>query len=174
MSDFSATTCVRAAVGTDQSYGAVIPPLHLSTNFTFKGLGERRKYDYTRSGNPTRDILGETLAELEEGHGAIVTSSGMAALTALVHLVDADQLILAPHDCYGGTFRLLTALHKQGRARVLFLDQGDHRTFENAFTAGSEKVGLVLVETPSNPLLRVVDIAAISAICRRHGAFGGR
>lgn len=170
MSDFSATTCVRAAVGTDQSYGAVIPPLHLSTNFTFKGLGDRRKYDYTRSGNPTRDILGETLAELEEGHGAIVTSSGMAALTALVHLVDADQLILAPHDCYGGTFRLLTALHKQGRARVLFLDQGDHRAFENAFTSGAEKVGLVLVETPSNPLLRVVDIAAISAICRRHGA----
>ena len=169
MGDFSATTCVRAAIGSDPSFGAVIPPLHLSTNFTFKGLGDRRKYDYTRSGNPTRDILGDTLAELEDGHGAIVTSSGMAALTALVHLVDADQLILAPHDCYGGTFRLLTALHKQGRARVHFLDQGDHGAFENAFTEGPNKVGLVLVETPSNPLLRVVDIAAISAICQGHG-----
>ncbi len=168
MSEFSATTCVRAAVATDTSHGAVIPPLHLSTNFTFKGLGERRQYDYTRSGNPTRDLLAETLAELEGGHGAIVTSSGMAALTAIVHLVDAGQVIVAPHDCYGGTFRLLAALDKQGRARVKFVDQGDHEALTHAFREGD--VGLVLVETPSNPLLRVVDIAKVSELCRRHGA----
>ncbi|MHA4899811.1 PLP-dependent transferase, partial [Enterococcus faecium] len=84
-----------------------------------------RQYDYSRSGNPTRDQLGETLATLEGGHGAVITASGMAALTLLVHLVDSKQHILAPHDCYGGTFRLLTALHKQGRALVSFVDQGD-------------------------------------------------
>jgi len=168
VSQFSATSCVRAAVATDTSHGAVIPPLHLSTNFTFKGLGERRQYDYTRSGNPTRDQLAETLAELEGGHGAIVTSSGMAALTAVVHLIDAGQVIIAPHDCYGGTYRLLAALDKQGRTRVRFVDQGDQAALAHAFAEGD--VGLVLVETPSNPLLRVVDIAAVSARCRQYGA----
>ena len=80
----SATRAVRAAIESDTQHGAVVPPLHLSSNFTFAGLGKKRPYDYTRSGNPTRDALGEALAELEGGAGAVVTSSGMAARSGRV------------------------------------------------------------------------------------------
>lgn len=162
-----ATIAVRSSIATDPTHGAVVPPLYLSTNFTFAALGERRTYDYTRSGNPTRDQLGEALAALEGGHGAVVTASGMAALTLIAHLVPASGRIIAPHDCYGGTFRLLTALERQGRLRVSFIDQSDQAAWSKAL---SEKIDLVLIETPSNPLLRVVDIASIATQCKRHGA----
>ena len=164
--DSLTTVAVRAGVAVDPTHGAVIPPLYLSTNFTFKAFGERRDYDYTRSGNPTRDVLAEALSTLEGGHSAVITASGMASLTLLTHLIDADGLIVAPHDCYGGTFRLFTALAKQGRIRVAFIDQTDPAALADAF---KEKVALVLVETPSNPLLRVVDIAAVAAQCKKHG-----
>lgn len=162
-----ATIAVRSAIATDTVHGAVVPPLYLSTNFTFSGLGQPRSYDYTRSANPTRDQLADALADLEGGFGAVVTGSGMAALTLVAHLVPAAGRILAPHDCYGGTFRLLTALQRQGRLQVSFVDQSDEVALSRAF---QEKVDLVLVETPSNPLLRVVDIEQIAAIAKKHGA----
>jgi cystathionine gamma-synthase len=167
MSPRPATIAVRAAIATDAAHGAVVPPLYLSTNFTFAGLGAKRKYDYTRSGNPTRDQLGEAIAQLEGGHGAVVTASGMAALTLVAHLVPASGRVIAPHDCYGGTFRLLTALERQGRLKVSFVDQGDDKALAEALR---EPVALVLVETPSNPLLRVVDIEKIARACKQHGA----
>ena len=83
-----ATRAVRASIESDTQHGAVVPPLHLSSNFAFAGFGEKRQYDYTRSGNPTRDALGDALAELEGGAGAVVTSSGMAALTLLTQLLE--------------------------------------------------------------------------------------
>jgi cystathionine gamma-synthase len=167
MSPRPATIAVRSAIATDAAHGAVVPPLYLSTNFTFAGLGAKRKYDYTRSGNPTRDQLGEAIAQLEGGHGAVVTASGMAALTLVVHLVPASGRVIAPHDCYGGTFLLLTALERQGRLKVSFVDQGDDKALAEALR---EPVALVLVETPSNPLLRVVDIEKIARACKQHGA----
>lgn len=167
MSPRPATIAVRSAIATDAAHGAVVPPLYLSTNFTFAGLGAKRKYDYTRSGNPTRDQLGEAIAQLEGGHGAVVTASGMAALTLVAHLVPASGRVIAPHDCYGGTFRLLTALERQGRLRVSFVDQGDERALAEALR---EPAALVLVETPSNPLLRVVDIEKVARACKQHGA----
>jgi cystathionine gamma-synthase len=92
------TRAVRAAIESDTQHGAVVPPLHLSSNFAFAGLGEKGQYDYTRSGNPTRDALAEALSSLEEGVGAVVTSSGMAALTLLCHLQQPGDVIVAPHD----------------------------------------------------------------------------
>ena len=162
-----ATIAVRSSIATDPTHGAVVPPLYLSTNFTFSGLGARRTYDYTRSGNPTRDQLAEALAALEGGHGAVVTASGMAAITLVAHLIPASGRIIAPHDCYGGTFRLLTALERQGRLRLTLIDQSDSDAWAEAL---KDKVDLVLVETPSNPLLRVVDIEEIANLCKRHGA----
>ena len=84
----AATLAVRAALESDTQHGAVVPPLHLSSNYTFAGYGEKRRYDYCRSGNPTRDALAEALTALEGGAGCTVTSSGMAALTLLVHLLE--------------------------------------------------------------------------------------
>lgn len=160
------TAATRAGVCTDTNHGAVMPPLYLSTNFSFDGLGGQREYDYTRSGNPTRDILGRALAELEGGVGAVITSTGMSALTLLTHLLPAQGLVLAPHDCYGGTFRLLKALADKGILRAKFIDFGNEVVLRTELASGAD---LVLVETPSNPLLRVVDLAAIGELCRSHG-----
>ena len=100
-----ATVAVRASIESDKQFGAVVPPLYLSSNFTFAGYGDKRQYDYTRSGNPTRDALADALSDLEGGAGAIVTSSGMAAITLLVQLLKPGDLLIAPHDCYGNPHR---------------------------------------------------------------------
>ena len=110
----SATQAVRAALESDAQHGAVVPPLHLSSNYTFEGFGRPRQYDYTRSGNPTRDALGRALTELEGGAGAVVTASGMSAITLVCQLLRPGDLLIAPHDCYGGSFRLFRNLADRG------------------------------------------------------------
>lgn len=162
-----ATRAVRASIESDTQHGAVVPPLHLSSNFAFAGFGEKREYDYTRSGNPTRDALADALNELEGGAGAVVTSSGMAALTLLTQLLEPGDTIVAPHDCYGGTFRLFEQQSKKGLFAVEFVDQSDDEALRRACAL---KPKIILAETPSNPLLRVVDIAHISAAARQCGA----
>lgn len=163
----SATRAVRAAIESDTQHGAVVPPLHLSSNFTFAGFGEKRRYDYTRSGNPTRDALADALTELESGAGAVVTSSGMAALNLVCQLLEPDDLLIAPHDCYGGTYRLFESLAAKGHFHVEFVEQ----TCPEALLAACERgPRLILVETPSNPLLRIVDIAGVAAHARSCGA----
>jgi len=163
----TATRAVRAAIESDTQHGAVVPPLHLSSNFAFSGFGEKRQYDYTRSGNPTRDALGDALADLEGGAGAVVTSSGMAALTLITQLLKPGDLLVAPHDCYGGTFRLFDALAAKGLFDLAFVDQTDPQALD---AVCARKPRLILVETPSNPLLRIVDIAAVAERARNCGA----
>jgi cystathionine gamma-synthase len=141
--------------------------MHLSSNFAFAGFGEKRHYDYTRSGNPTRDALADVLAELEEGAGAVVTSSGMAALTLLAYLLEPGDLLIAPHDCYGGTYRLFENLAKKGHFDVAFVDQTDTQALA---AACERRPAIILTETPSNPLLRIVDIQAVAATAKRCGA----
>ena len=162
-----ATRAVRAAIESDTQHGAVVPPLHLSSNYAFAAFGEKRRYDYTRSGNPTRDALGDALTALECGAGAIVTASGMAALNVLVQLLEPGDVFVVPHDCYGGTFRLYEALARKGHFEVLFVDQTDDEAL-NAACARRPK--LILTETPSNPLLRIVDIAKVAAHAQSCGA----
>ena len=162
-----ATRAARSGLGSDTQHGAVVPPLHLSSNFTFAGFGDKRRYDYTRSGNPTRDALGAALAELEGGAGTVVTCSGMAAITLVCQLLEPGDLLLAPHDCYGGTHRLLSSLAARGQFRLSFVDQSDPAALAAAFAAQPR---MVLVETPSNPLLRITDLDAVGRLCRESGA----
>jgi cystathionine gamma-synthase len=163
-----ATRTVRAGLESDTQFGAVVPPIYLTSNFAFDGYRRpRSKYDYTRSGNPTRDSLAEALADLEGGAGAVVTCTGLAAVTLLMMTLPAGSRVLAPHDCYGGTFRLLTKLNSQGQLNVDFVDQGDPAALARALAA---KPKLVWIETPSNPLLRIVDIRALSAAAHAVGA----
>ena len=162
-----ATRAVRASIESDTQHGAVVPPLHLSSNFAFAGFGEKREYDYTRSGNPTRDALAEALADLEGGAGAVVTSSGMAALTLLTQLLKPGDVIVAPHDCYGGTFRLFEQQSSKGLFEVRFVDQTNLEALHAACACGPR---IILAETPSNPLLRIVDIEAIAEIASECGA----
>ena len=162
-----ATRAVRTAIESDTQHGAVVPPLHLSSNYAFAGFGEKRQYDYTRSGNPTRDALGEALTTLEGGAGAVVTASGMGALNVMVQLLEPGDLLVVPHDCYGGTYRLYEALGRKGHFEVLFIDQTDERALADAC---ERRPKLILTETPSNPLLRIVDIASVAALAKECGA----
>ena len=161
------TRTVRAGLETDAEHGAVVAPIYLSSTFTFAGLNERRRYDYSRSGNPTRDALAAALADLEGGAGAVVTATGMAAVTLAVVLARPGERIVAPHDCYGGTYRLLAALHRTGRAIVDFLDMTDAAALARAL---ARRPRVVWIESPSNPLLRITDIAAVSAAAHEAGA----
>jgi cystathionine gamma-synthase len=161
------TRAVRAGIECDDDSGCVVPPLHLTSTFAFRAFGEKRTYDYTRSGNPTRDLLGQALAELEHGAGAVVTASGMAAVTVTGYLVPAGARIIAPHDCYGGTYRLFDAWRRRGERQVEFVDFGDAAALAAAL---SRPAALLWIETPSNPLLRITDIAACAQAARAAGA----
>ena len=161
------TRAVRAALDTDTQFGAVVPPIHLTSTFSFAGFGEKRAYDYSRSGNPTRDALAGALAELEGGAGAVVTGSGMAAVGLVTQLFRPGQVAVVPHDCYGGTYRLFNALRERGSLDVQFVDFQDSAALAGAL---STQPAMVWVETPSNPLLRIVDIAAVARAAHAAGA----
>jgi cystathionine gamma-synthase len=162
-----ATRSVRAGLESDAQHGSVVPPIYLSTNFAFEKYGKPRKYDYTRSGNPTRDQLSRALADLEGGAGSVVTCTGLAAITLILATLPHGARVIAPYDCYGGTYRLLAALHAQGKIAADFIDQADAAALRSALGAGAN---LVWIETPSNPLLRVVDIRAIADVAHAVGA----
>jgi cystathionine gamma-synthase len=163
-----ATRSVRAGLDSDVQHGSVVPPIYLSSNFAFQGYKQPRKYDYTRSGNPTRDQLGAALADLEGGAGAVVTCTGLSAITLILAMLPAGAHVVAPYDCYGGTYRLLAALHAKGALRVDFIDQCDTAALQASLAGGDTK--LVWIETPSNPLLRVVDIRQVTQAARAAGA----
>ena len=169
MTDYKQEThAVKSGIAADNQFGAVVPPIYLSTNYTFAGFGEKRQYDYSRSGNPTRDTLAQALAALEGGAGAVITGSGMGAVNLVAEaLLTSQDLLVAPHDCYGGTYRLFQHVAARGNYRVLFVDQGDGEALAAAL---AQKPKLVWVETPSNPLLRVVDVTAICEAAHAVGA----
>jgi cystathionine gamma-synthase len=161
------TRTVRAALDTDTAHGAVVPPIHLSSTYSFAGFGQRRQYDYSRSGNPTRDALGGALADLEGGAGGVVVATGMAAITLVTSLVKPGERIVVPRDCYGGSFRLFTALQRTGRAIVDFVDPTDLAALGAALATPAK---LLWLETPSNPLLRITDLEAAAALGHAAGA----
>ena len=162
-----ATRAVRAAIGSDAEHRAVVPPLHLSANFVFDAPGECGRYDYTRSGNPTRDHLADAIAEAEGGAAAVVTASGMAAVTVVTQLLGAGDVLLAPHDCYAGCHRLFLAESRRVGFEALFVDQSSERAFE---LARHRRPRIIWLESPSNPLLRVADIGAWARVAREVGA----
>src|SRR3989440_2449275 len=152
------TQTVRAGIECGAATGCVIPPLHLSSTFRFRGFGDKGACDYTRSGNPTRDLLGAALAELERGAGAVVTASGMAAVTLVGYLVPAGARIVAPHDCYGGTYRLFDAWRRRGERQVEVVDFCD----EPAGGAGPPPPPAPpWGGTPSNPPPRLTHIPPV-------------
>ena len=164
----SVTAAVRAGIDRDTAYGAVTPPIVLSSNFSFDGFGNKRQYDYTRSGNPTRDLLAEALAELEGGVGAVITATGMGAITLVLNaLLEPGDRLVVPHDAYGGSWRLFNALAKKGHFELITADLTDPRSLSDAL-AQSPK--LVLIETPSNPLLRITDLRFVIDAAHKAGA----
>jgi cystathionine gamma-synthase len=166
--DFDQSTqIVRAGLECDDTTGCVVPPIHLSSTYAFRGFADKRAYDYSRSGNPTRDLLANALAELELGAGAVVTASGMAAITLVGYLVPVGARIVAPHDCYGGTYRLFNAWKQRGERQVEFVNFNDEAAVRAAL---SRPAAMLWIETPSNPLLRITDVEAVSKLGKAAGA----
>ncbi len=163
-----ATAAVRAGIDRDTAYGAVTPPIVLSSNFSFDGFGNKRQYDYTRSGNPTRDLLAEALAELEGGAGAVVTATGMGAIALVLHaLLQPGDKLVVPHDAYGGSWRLFNALAKKGHFELITADLTNPVSLGEAL---AQSPAVVLIETPSNPLLRVTDLRFVIDAAHKAGA----
>lgn len=161
------TNVIQAGIGGDKAYKAVIPPLYMSSTFEIDGLGQKSRYEYSRTRNPTRDVLAEAMTELEGGIGSCITSSGMAALTLIVHLLNPDDLLIAPYDCYGRAYRMMASLAEKGHFKLEFIDQYDPEAVEAAFAL---KPKMVLIESPSNPVMRIADIGAIAAQAKACGA----
>ena len=170
MTDNRSPRTIAAAngIGQDAAFGAVAPPIYLSSSYKFGGFEQPGTYDYSRTRNPTRDQLGDTLAKLEGGAGAVVVASGMAAIDLVLSRLEPGECVVAPHDCYGGTQRLLNVRAAKGQFEVVFIDQNDAAAVDTALATDRQK--LVLIETPSNPLMRVVDIAVIARKAKAAGA----
>ncbi|GAA0822816.1 cystathionine gamma-synthase [Colwellia sp. D2M02] len=161
------TSAVRAGINTDKHHGAVVAPIHLSSTYSLKGFNEKRQFDYSRTGNPTRATFAEAIAELEQGSVGIVTSTGMAAVHLICQLLSVEDTVVIPHDCYGGSFRLFTHLAKRGQFKLIVVDQNNAAALAEAL---AQKPKLVLLESPSNPLLRLVDIEEVTKACHAVGA----
>lgn len=155
------TRAIRTGLEWDTSVGAVVPPIHVSTNYRFITPARRGPYDYSRSGNPTRDLLGEALGILEGGRPGVITSTGMAAVSTIVFaLTEPGDVVAVPHDCYGGTWRLFTRLAERQHLELVLVDFTDT---EAAVARLRElRPTLVWLETPSNPLLRITDVEALA------------
>lgn len=161
------TTAVRAGINTDEHHGAVVAPIHLSSTYSLKGFNNKRQFDYSRTGNPTRATFAQAIADLEGGEVGIVTSTGMAAVHLICQLLSVGDKVVIPHDCYGGSYRLFVHLAKRGQFELIVVDQSDQQALADAL---SQQPKLVLIETPSNPLLRLVDIAKITEQSHQAGA----
>lgn len=160
---------VRAGFDTDTQYGSITPAVYPSTNYRFAGIGlGKPSFDYSRSSNPTRAMLARVLADLEHGVDATVTGTGMGAITATVEaLVGPRGRVVAPADSYGGTWRLLDHLAARERISIDFIDMSNPEQVAAALATPAE---LVLVESPSNPLMRITDIAAVAELAHAQGA----
>lgn len=169
MSDLTPLTrALRAGIATDEGLGAVVPPIHLTTNYTFAGFDEKRRYDYARCGNPNRDTLAEAVSALENGAGAVVTPTGLGAITlvAMRYLTVGDRVVI-PHDCYGGTSRLFRTLAAKGFCELELVDLTDDAAVDEALTRAP---AMVWIETPSNPLLRITDVESVARRAKAAGA----
>ena len=162
------TIAVRGGINTDDQYGSVVPVITPSTCYRYQEFATPREFDYGRKANPSRRFVEETVAKLEGGADAILTNCGMSAIHLVsVALLTPDDLVVAPHDCYGGSYRLFNSLSQRGYFKAIFVDQSDPVALKEAL---SLRPKLVLIETPSNPLLRVVDIQEISQQAHDVGA----
>lgn len=159
------TKLAQAGNRRDQATGAVSPPIYHSTAFAHPALGQSTGFDYSRTSNPTRLILEETIADLEGGSRGFAFASGMAAISCVLGLVAPGEHIIASTDLYGGTYRLLEQILKRHGIETTYVDTGDMRAVEAAIR---ENTAALFIETPSNPTMRITDIAACAACASEH------
>jgi O-succinylhomoserine (thiol)-lyase len=160
------TLCVQTGTRKDTTFNAVAPPIYATSTFAFEAPGKTKGFDYSRTANPTRAALEECLAALEGGAGASASATGMAAETTVMALFPAGSHIIAGHDIYGGTYRLFASVLSARGLTFTFVDMSNPKNVQAAIRPETRAVW---IETPSNPLLGLVDIAAIAAIAKQRG-----
>lgn len=160
------TRCVQAGVRFDKQFGAISTPIYQSSTFRHPAIGENFGYDYSRTGNPTRRALEDAVAGLEKGMRSFAFSSGMAAITSTLLLFSSGDHLVASDDLYGGTYRLLVEVFERFGLHVTFVDTTDPAQVEAAI---EESTRAVFIETPSNPLMKITDLAAISTLAKKRG-----
>jgi cystathionine gamma-lyase/cystathionine beta-lyase len=159
------TLAIHAGERPDTTYGAVSPPIYQTSTFVFEDLGKTKGYDYSRTANPTRKILEDTIAQLEGGKAAFAFATGMAAEATVIHLLKTGDHVIAGDDIYGGTFRLFQNVMKDLGLEFTFLRMNGRESIEQAIRPNTRMVWL---ETPSNPLLNIVDVEMVADIARKH------
>jgi cystathionine beta-lyase/cystathionine gamma-synthase len=162
-----ATRAIHVGQGPDPATGAVVQPIHLATTFAQEGIGRHKGFEYSRSGNPTRQALEECLAALEDAKHGLAFSSGLGAETTLGFLLNPGDHVVYMQDVYGGTFRLFDKVLKRYGLTFTAVDATDVDAVEQSMSGATR---LVWLESPTNPLLRVVDIDAVSEVAHSHGA----
>ncbi len=162
-----ATRALHIGQGPDPATGAVVQPIHLATTFAQQGVGRHKGFEYSRSGNPTRAALEENLAALEDAKHGLAFSSGLGAETTLMLLLSPGDHVVYMEDVYGGTFRLFDRVMKRYGMTFTAVDAGDMDAVDRAITPATK---LVWLESPTNPLMRIVDIDAVSEVAHSHGA----
>lgn len=160
------TKVIHAGIEPDPSTGAIMTPIFQTSTYVQTGPGEHKGFEYARTGNPTRKVLEQNLAALENGHDGICFGSGLAAMDGILKLLKAGDEVIASHDLYGGSYRLIKRIFEPFGLKSQFVDMTRPGALEEAITPHTR---LIWVETPTNPLLQVVDIAAVCAIARSRG-----
>jgi len=162
-----ATRALHIGQGPDPATGAVVQPIHLATTFAQQGVGKHKGFEYSRSGNPTRSALEENLAGLEDAKHGLAFASGLGAETTLMLLLSPGDHVVYMEDVYGGTYRLFDKVLKRYGMTFTAVDAGDMDAVDRAITPATK---LVWLESPTNPLMRIVDIDAVSEVAHSHGA----
>jgi cystathionine gamma-synthase len=160
------TMLVQAGNRKDPATGAVSLPIHLSTAYEHKGIGQSTGYDYTRTGNPTRATLEDTLTQLEEGHRGFAFSSGMAAIQAILSLFSSGDELIVSKDLYGGSYRLFVQYEAQYSIKFHFVDTSDAGSIEEQI---SKRTKAIFLETPTNPLMNEASISEVAGLAKRNG-----
>lgn len=164
------TKAIHAGVEPDPSTGAIMTPIYQTSTYVQAAPGDHKGYEYSRTHNPTRTALQNALAALENGTHGLCFSSGMASIDAVIKLLKPGDEVVSTNDLYGGTYRLFTKIFEGFGVRFRFVDMGDLRNVEAAMSPATK---LIWAETPTNPLLRIIDIAGLAAIARKHGCLLG-
>jgi cystathionine gamma-synthase len=161
------TKAIHTGVNKDAAYNSVMTPIYQTSTFRFEDIGTTKGYDYTRTSNPTRKALEENIAALEGGAGAVAVATGMAAIATTLHLFKSGDHIIVTHDCYGGTDRIMRTYQEQFNIQLSYVNMQDPANLTKALRPETRGVW---IETPSNPLLNILDIRALAGIAQAHGA----
>lgn len=164
------TKAIHAGVEPDPTTGAIMTPIYQTSTYVQAAPGDHKGYEYSRTHNPTRDALQDALAALENGKHGLCFATGMASIDAICKLLKPGDEVVSTNDLYGGTYRLFTKIFEGFGLKFRFVDMGDLRNVEAAITPNTK---LIWAETPTNPLLKIIDIAGLAAISKKHGCLLG-